>query len=90
MQEVNLGQYALPVVLSVVLALIFRIPSISDRYKPVIAVVTGALLGIVGLIYKEGPYTVPFFMDYLFYGLMSGAAAVGLYEFQRAKRKPRS
>ena len=91
--EVQFGQYALPVILSVLLSIIFKMAggSIGDRFKSLIAIVCGIALGIVGLFYTgEEPRTTAMWVDYIIYGFMSGAAAVGLYEATRAVAKPRS
>lgn len=90
MQEVNIGQYSIPAVLMVVLAIIYSISgAIPDRWKPLIAVAAGIGLGVLGLLYAGAALTVRSVMDYLLYGFMTGAAAVGLYEVNRALRRPR-
>jgi hypothetical protein len=80
--EINFGAYALPVVLMVVLALFYRIvgANIDNRWKSVIAVVAGCGLGLAGIAYNAQPWTAKIIIDYVLYGFMQGAAAVGLWE----------
>jgi hypothetical protein len=89
--EVTFGGYALPVVLSVILSLVYKVvPSIPDRWKAPIAVVCGIALGMVGVAYNGKPWTIVNVIDFGLYGLITGAGAVGLYELQRAAIRPRS
>lgn len=90
--SISLGQYALPPVLMVILGLIYKISPIliEDRYKSVIAVCAGMVLGFIALFYAGGPYTAKLLIDYILYGFMAGASAVGLYEIQRSAINPRN
>jgi len=89
MTEVNFGQYALPVVLTVVLALIYKIATtISDRAKPIIAVLCGIGLGVLGLFYNAVDPIFKNVVDYVLYGFMTGCTAVGLWEITRATVHP--
>ena len=89
--EVKLGAYALPVILMVVLGAIYKmVETIPDRCKPIVAIGVGIALGLVGMHYAAKPWTFPNIVDYVLYGLMAGAASVGLYEMNRAVRKPRA
>ena len=81
--EINFGAYALPVVLMVILALVYRIVGdgvITNRWKSVIAIVAGVGLGLAGIAYEGKPWVAPTIIDYTLYGFMQGAAAVGLWE----------
>lgn len=93
--EVNFGSYALPVVLTVLLAIIYKIAgnpdgtsTIPDRAKPVIAILLGIALGIAGMFYQGIKPAFKSIMDFALYGLMTGAAAVGLWEGFRATIHP--
>jgi len=81
--EIVFGEYALPLVLMVILALFYRIVGdgvVSNRWKSVIAVFAGVGLGIAGISYNGQPWTAQVIIDYALYGFMQGAAAVGLWE----------
>jgi len=90
MGEISFGQYSIPVIITVLLALVFKIlPGVSDAAKPFIAILLGIGLGIVGIFYAGLAPTFPVIVDHVLYGLMTGAAAVGLWEgFSKIKTKP--
>ena len=86
----NLGLFGLWVILAALLGMFFKfIPALGDRFKPLIAIACGALLGVVAMIYAEIPITPKVIIDYVLYGFMAGLASIGLYEAQRAIRNPR-
>jgi len=87
--DVTFGQYALPVILMVVLGIIYKFVTFTDKYKTAIACAAGMVLGLVAIPYNGLPFTVVNIVDYSLYGLMVGASATGLYELQRTVRKPR-
>jgi len=90
-EEVKLGQYALPAILMVILGVIYKMAEgIPDRWKPLIAMGVGVGLGLVALEYGKVAWTFTNAVDYILYGFMAGASAVGLYEMSRAVIKPRS
>jgi hypothetical protein len=88
--DISFGQYALPVILMVILTLIYKFKTFTDRYKSLIAVCVGIVLGLVAIPYNGVPFTVVNIVDYGLYGLMIGASATGLYELQRTVTKPRA
>lgn len=88
--EVSFGGYALPVVLTVLLSFVYRVITVNDRWKAPLAIVCGIALGLVGLAYQGLPWTVVNIVDFVLYGFMTGAGAVGIYELQRAATRPRS
>lgn len=88
--EVSFGGYALPVVLTVILSFVYRVITVGDRWKAPIAVLCGIALGLVGLAYNELPWTVVNIVDFVLYGFMTGAGAVGIYEMTRSVTRPRS
>lgn len=88
--EVSFGGYALPVVLTVLLSFVYRVVTVSDRWKAPIAIVCGVALGMVGLAYQGLPWTVVNIVDFVLYGFMTGAGAVGIYEMTRSVTRPRS
>lgn len=91
MEEVTFGQYAVPVILTVVLGIVYRlVGTIPDKYKAVIAVGCGILLGLLAVPYNGLPWTVVNIVDHVIYGLMVGASAIGLWELQRTVTKPRT
>ena len=89
--EVGIGQFSLPVILTIVLGVIYKAwPAIPDRWKSLITIGAGLLLGIGAMLYTEQPITPKLVIDYLLVGLMVGAAAIGLYEGKRAVINPRT
>lgn len=92
MENINLGQYSLPVILSICLGVIFKLwAKFPDRFKSLVAIVIGALLGVAAMYYnQQAPFTVKIWIDYILYGCMAGAASVGLYEVTRSVKNPRA
>ena len=88
--EIGIGHYSLPVILTVILGVTYKVvPAIRDRWKSLITIGVGLLLGIGAMLYTELPITLKLIIDYLLIGLMVGAAAIGLYEGNRSVRNPR-
>lgn len=88
--DISLGGYSIPVILAALLGMVYKfIPAIGDRFKPIIAVGCGAILGVVAMVYVEIPITPKVVIDYVLFGFMAGFASIGLYEAQRAIRNPR-
>ena len=88
--EVELGGYALPVILSIILGLIYKFTGvIPDKWKALVSVICGMALGNLSLAYKGLDWTIVNIVDYNLYGLMLGASAIGLYELQRTATRPR-
>ena len=89
--DVQLGAYTVPVILTVILALVYKFAgtSVADKWKAVIACLVGIALGFVALWYTGKPWTPVNVVDYAIYGLMTGASAVGLYELSRTVTRPR-
>lgn len=85
--EVNLGQYTIPGLITLFLMIIFNFLAIGDRYKPLIAIGLGVGLGILAIPYNRQPWEFVIIVDCVLYGIIAGAAAVGLYEGQKAFRK---
>lgn len=85
MNEITIGAYSLPVILTVVLGMIYKaVPQIPDRFKPFIAAAFGIGLGVAAMYYNlKAPFTVSNWIDYILYGFMMGASAVGLWEMQK-------
>jgi len=88
--EIGIGQYSLPVILTVILGVIYKaFPSIPDRWKSLITIGVGLILGVGAMFYTEQPISPKLIINYLLVGLMVGAAAIGLYEGKRSITKPR-
>lgn len=86
--EIGIGQYSIPIILSVILGVIYKsFPEVPDRWKPLITIAVGLVLGMGAMFYTEQPVTLKLIMDFLLLGLMGGAAAIGLYEAKRAVGK---
>jgi len=90
MQEIAFGQYAIPVILTVVLGIIYKLFVFSDKYKSLLAVSIGIALGLIAIPYNGLPWTVINVVDYMIAGLMMGASSVGLWELQKTVTSPRS
>lgn len=87
--EMSIGQYSLPVILTLVMALIYNFfPAISDRYKAMLTIGVGVVLAVVSMFYSM-PEVVTFRMwvNTIIGGIFVGATAVGLYEGQKTVRK---
>lgn len=80
MEEVTLGGYALPIVLSILMGVVFKVVPIVDKWKALITIAAGTGLGILALFYAGKDPTIVNYVDYALFGFMSGAGAVGLYE----------
>ena len=79
--EVSIGTYSVPVLLTVLLGIIYRvIPTIPDKWKALVAICAGITIGIMAMFYNEAAFTGKIIIDYVLLGLMAGAASVGLYE----------
>ena len=91
MEEVTFGQYGLPVVLTIIMGVSYKVVNIGDKYKALITIALGTGLGILGLAYAGKAWNVANVVDYALYGFMTGAGAVGLYEgVYRTAANPRS
>lgn len=89
-QEPSLGPYSVPLILTVVMAVVYKtFESIPDRWKSTITIIIGVLLSVIALVYEGDTFTAHNTIDHLLYGFMQGAAAVGLWEGFRSAAKPR-
>lgn len=89
MQEVQLGQYGVPVLITIFLMVIYGAAGdkIPKRARPLLAMGLGILLSLLSLGYSGLDYTFVNIVDYTLYGFMMGASASGIYEGQKAIRK---
>ena len=89
--DVAIGTYSVPVLLTVLLGIIYRvIPTIPDKWKSLVAIVAGILIGVMAMFYNELTITAKIVIDYFLLGLMAGVASVGLYEgVYRTTKNPR-
>lgn len=90
MEEVMLGKYAIAPLMTVLLAVIYKVVNVEvgPRIKPLIAIALGVGLAVIAIPYNGLEWTVINIVDHLIYGLMLGASAVGLYELQKSVKKP--
>jgi len=88
---IHFGEYSIPVILTVILAIIYKCAgtSIADKWKALIAVIIGIGLGLLSISYTGKVWDVVTVVNGAVYGLMVGASATGLYELQRTLTKPR-
>jgi len=85
--QIMLGKYSLPFILSIILGLIYkRADTIPNDLKPYIAMAVGCCLGVTAMFYNEayGAIAFPMVADYVLAGGMAGAAATGIYEMSKA------
>jgi hypothetical protein len=89
--EIQYGGVALSALLTVILALIYKVTGdkIPDRFRAVIAIVIGIGLGLLDIPYRGLECTFACIVDHAIAGFMIGCTAVGLYEAQRTVTKPR-
>lgn len=87
MQEVNLGQYAIPFLITILLAFVFKpfenpdgTSKIKDWTKGYIAAAIGVVVGIVAMFYKGGEITFTTWVDYILYGFVQGTSAIGIFK----------
>jgi hypothetical protein len=83
--QIMLGKYSLPFILSMVLGLIYKRAKISDDWKPAIAAFCGVALGVAAMFYNEvySSINFPMVADYVLAGGLGGMAATGIYEFSK-------
>jgi len=97
MEELQLGQYGVPVILTVLLGFVYKVINLGDevgsnRIKVILSVVCGIALGLLALVYKcQLPDSKLIFnfvsiVDYILYGFMLGCSAIGIYELQKGVR----
>lgn len=90
-QEPTLGAYSVPLILTVVMAIVYKnFTTIPDRWKSTITIVIGILLSVVAMFYEGDTSTIKNIVDHILYGFMQGSAAVGIWEGFRSAAKPRS
>lgn len=87
MQEVSLGQYAIPFLITTLLAFVFKpfdnpdgTSKIKDWLKGYIAAGIGVLIGIVAMFYEGKPITFISWVDYTLYGFIQGTSAIGIFK----------
>lgn len=87
MEEIKLGQYALPYVIMIFLALAYKpfdnpdgTSKIKDWQKGYLAVIIGIAIGIVALFYSSVVPSFKSYVDFILYGLEKGFAAVGVFK----------
>jgi len=81
-EQIMLGKYSLPFILSIILSAIYRRTNIKNDIKPYIAVVIGIVVAIFSMFYQNPYVDINFVMvsDYAMAGMMGGLSAVGIYE----------
>lgn len=85
---VTLAGYSLPVILTVILGFVYKMfPNIPNRFKAAIAIGIGIVIGIVAMVYQGNALTFKVVVDGILSGIMTGSAAVGLYEVTRVVKK---
>jgi hypothetical protein len=87
MNEIQLGQYAVPFLITIFLAILFKpldnpdgTSKVADWVKGYFALVIGIGLGIIAMLYKGVQPTFVAWVDYILYGLVQGAASIGIFK----------
>jgi hypothetical protein len=87
MNEIQLGQYAVPFLITIFLAVIFKpldnadgTSKVADWVKGYVALALGIALGIVAMLYKGIQPTFVMWVDYILYGFVQGAASIGIFK----------
>ena len=93
MEDIQFGSMAASAVLMGVLALIYKVctkedgtESIPNRFKPLLAVGLGIVLGMVGMYYNELIPNFKNIVNHVLVGLNIGLSAVGLWELYKTKK----
>lgn len=84
MEELKIGAYGLPLVVSLLLRWLYSIigeDKLSNRMKQVIPVLLGIAMAYVYVLYAQLAWTVQVVVDNTLYGIINlGFAAIGFYE----------
>jgi hypothetical protein len=87
MQEITFGQYALPAILSAVMALVFMIckredgtSCLADKWKNLVVIGAGLGLGLLSILYTGSVLTVKTVTEGLLSGFFCSMSAVGLWK----------
>ena len=87
MNEIQLGQYAIPFIITILLAFAFKpfdnIDGTSrwpDWVKGYVAAALGVAIGIVAMFYKGVAPTFVSWVDYILYGFIQGTSAIGIFK----------
>lgn len=87
MQEISLGQYAIPFLITILLAFVFKpfdksdgSSILKDWQKGYIAAILGVAIGFVAMFYKGGVVTFTTWVDYILYGFVQGTSAIGIFK----------
>lgn len=86
MDEINLGQYSAAVLISIVLALVFRLfkeGQLTDRAKILVTSGVGLAFGFVVFLYQGEAWTPKLIITYLANGFAAAAIASGLYTYAK-------
>ena len=86
---ISFGPYVLPfpVALTAILSIVYSIFNtndggnmLSERFKNLIALLIGVGFGLLVMVDKETAITARVFIGWVIFGLLEGAAAVGIYK----------
>ncbi len=93
MEDIQFGNMAASAILMGILALIYKVCTKEDgtecfpnRFKPLLAVGLGIVLGMVGMYYNELVPNFKNIVNHVLVGLNIGLSAVGLWELYKSKK----
>ena len=82
MEELAIGAYSLPLIVSLLLRWIYSLTGeLNNRLKQVIPVLFGIGMAYLYMLYVQMPWTIQNIIDNTLYGIINlGFAAIGFYE----------
>ena len=89
-ETMKIGQYAIPWILSIVLAFIYAQLSLTDKLKNLIAVLCGIAFGLVAIWVapKIEAWSVLNVFEHILYGFNAGLTAVGFWKTINVQFRP--
>lgn len=91
MEELQLGAYGLPLVVSLLLRWLYSVigdEKITDRMKQIVPVLLGIGLAYLYMVYANMAWSVVNVVEKTLYGIINlGFSAIGFYEVTKTKEK---
>lgn len=82
--SIEFGGIGASVIITLILMIVYNFtPTLTNKWKILIAVLCGIGFGILKIPYEAMPWTVVNIVNNLLQGFMVGAGAIGLHQMQR-------